>query len=104
MRAVVQTRPSGKRLTPSLQQLIMPAHITQRSRRIQLDTEARLITGDGVKLHVIVLDLSHSGLRLKCPEDLFPGEIVEIRLGRSGYVRAKILWCRGDEAGGAFLL
>jgi hypothetical protein len=57
----------------------------------------------GELISVTVIDISRTGVRLKVPEPIFVGEVVELELGRSGYAKVIICWSQGSEAGGTFV-
>ncbi len=56
----------------------------------------------GERISVTVIDISKTGVRLRVPEPIFVGEVVELELGRSGYAKVVICWSQGSEVGGSF--
>lgn len=66
------------------------------------DLDAYLIVG-GERLRATVIGLTQTDVRLRSPEQLITGEIVELELGGVGYVLVRICWSRGREAGGVFI-
>lgn len=79
------------------------AFFHQRSVRVTLALETSLIDSSGERMRVTVLDISKDGVRLRVPEPLFVGEVVDLELGPSGYARVEICWSNGSEAGGTFV-
>lgn len=76
---------------------------TRRSPRIEGRFEAILIDEAGRDYPVVVRDLSSTGFRLECAEDLAVGERVALRVSRYADFPAEIRWSLGNEAGGIFL-
>ncbi len=75
----------------------------ETSPRITINLQAQLIDCDGGHCEATILDLSSNGFRLRVNGDLFSGERVRLKVGKSQPVAAEIKWVRGDEAGGVFI-
>jgi hypothetical protein len=75
-----------------------------RAARISINQPAALIDSHGARLPVVILDLSAAGFRVRTSERLDEGEEVRLEAGKGDAQPARILWVRGDEAGGLFLL
>ena len=50
-----------------------------------------------------MLDVSSSGFKLQVSELPTIGDVVTLRVDKSGPVKAQIRWAVGDQAGGIFL-
>lgn len=81
----------------------MSADFRGREPRIAVSFEATLIESDGCIIPISVLDVSSSGFRISSSAELVVGEEVQLKLPRSGPLRATICWTRGEQAGGIFL-
>lgn len=77
--------------------------IDRRDRRIDARRSATLIDSDGSELAVTIVDISASGFRVETGNMLMVGEMVRLKVDKSGDFPAQIRWCLGQEAGGAFL-
>jgi hypothetical protein len=73
-----------------------------RSPRFGIHHDSTLVRADGTELPVVIVNISHSGFRLKMGETPLIGEKVLLR-GEVGDVPAQIRWALGDTAGGYFL-
>lgn len=80
-----------------------PCEPQPRSKRIDVNYDAVLVTSDGHEVAVTVKDLSSGGFRLELHDEVLVGERVRLRVGRNGDVPAQIKWALGCEAGGVFL-
>ena len=79
-------------------------HYPRRAARISINLPATIVDSHGSRLSVTILDLSAAGFRLRTSERLEEGEEVRLEAGKGDAQPARILWVRGDEAGGLFLL
>lgn len=79
-------------------------HEHGRAPRVQTNLPARLIDSHGTELTVTILDLSASGFRVRSSDSLEEGEQVRLQCGKDEPQAARIMWVRGGEAGGLFLL
>lgn len=80
-----------------------PPGFIKRAPRVDLRRTATLINSDGLKMKVVVLDISASGFRLEVPEAPRIGEYVTLQVERGENFQAQIRWALGTEAGGVFL-
>lgn len=79
-------------------------HRPDRAPRTATNIPAALVDSGGSRFPVVILDLSAAGFRLRASERLHEGEEVRLEAGKGESQPARILWVRGDEAGGLFLL
>lgn len=63
---------------------------------------ALLVRNDGSENSVTITEFTQTGFRLSVEARPRLGEDVHIRLGGQLYVRGKIRWAYGAEAGGSF--
>lgn len=77
--------------------------IIKRAPRVDTQFDATLITGDGARISVVVLDISREGFRLETAELLKIGEMVELEAPKYGNFPAQIRWALGGEAGAVFV-
>lgn len=75
----------------------------RKSPRVEGRFPATLIDEAGRDYPVIIRDLSSTGFRLECSENLSVGERVALRVSRYADFPAEIRWALGNEAGGVFL-
>jgi hypothetical protein len=75
----------------------------KRAPRVDLRRPATLISSDGARVEVIILDVSSGGFRLEVSEHLRIGERVTLRGEHGEEFPAQIRWALGEEAGGVFL-
>lgn len=81
-----------------------------RAPRVATKQSAKLITSDGNMMEVVIADVSAGGFRLEAGETLYYGEniligeTVTLRIPRRQDIRGKVVWARGREAGGTFLV
>jgi hypothetical protein len=80
-----------------------PPQFVERAPRIQFDRAGVLIDSAGGEHPVTVLDLSSSGFKLSLAHPVHAGDLVTLRVDRSGAVQAEIRWAAAGEAGGVFL-
>jgi hypothetical protein len=74
-----------------------------RASRAEVNFDGVLTTSDGHTVPVVVKDVSARGFRVQVKEELFPGELVRLAVGKSSPVQAEIRWALGGEAGGVFI-
>lgn len=75
----------------------------ETSPRVAVTLKAQIIDCDGAHCEATILDLSSNGFRLISSGELFSGERVQLRVGKSQPVPAEIKWVAGEEAGGVFI-
>lgn len=73
-----------------------------RQTRIAASQAVTLLLG-GVEVQAVVKDVSRSGARLECLEQLEVGERISIRMGRHGDVCAEVRWASAGSFGVLFL-
>jgi hypothetical protein len=80
-----------------------PLGFIKRAPRIDFARPAVLVDPRGMEQQVTMLDVSSSGFKLQVSELPTIGDVVTLRVDKSGPVQAQIRWAVGDQAGGIFL-
>ena len=76
----------------------------RKAERIALDEPVRLDPNDWSSVEVHLLDCSESGFRARCDVRIAPGFLVNLEIPGIGRSQAYVIWCRGGEIGGKFVV
>ena len=84
--------------------LNQPADYKQRqSERTALITKTRLTQQNWYTVEVTLCDLSSTGFRAQCEDNVAIGSYVTLDVPGLGAVRAQVRWSMGGKMGGQFL-
>lgn len=81
---------------------IKPSEGQPRASRRRLLLEASGALGSGAQTHVLIHNVSETGLLLETPDELEIGDSVDLDLPETGVARARVVWAGGQLYGCAF--
>ena len=75
---------------------------TPRNDRRPVDLAAFVHREEGVRVPVIVTDLTEQGCRISADETLRIGELIKLEIPHLGFLSAQIRWALDGQAGARF--
>jgi hypothetical protein len=75
----------------------------EREHRVSVQCPCTLIESDGYEIQAELINISGKGFGLLSAAELVAGDIVQLATRKSAPHRGRLVWTRGNLAGGVFL-